>query len=57
VTADLYLNCLNDANGISGDTVANISGNGHTVYYNQSVCTELDGKTYNLNGGGYLKPV
>jgi hypothetical protein len=56
VTADSYLNCLSDANGISGDTVANISGNGHTVYYNQSACAELGGKTYNLNGGGYLKP-
>lgn len=55
VTADSYLNCLSDASGISGDTVANISGNGFTVYYRQSACTELAGKTYNLNGGGYLK--
>jgi hypothetical protein len=33
VTADSYLTCLTDPGGISGPTVANISGNGHTVYY------------------------
>lgn len=56
VTADSHLTCLSDAGGISGSTVTNITGNGHTVYYNQSACSALGGTTYTLNGGGYLKP-
>jgi len=54
VTADSYLTCLVD--GISEGTVANIIGNGHTVYYDSAACTELGGETYALSGGGYLQP-
>jgi hypothetical protein len=50
------LTCLTDSGRISGDTVTNITGNGHTVYYDQSACPALDGQTYTLNSGGYLKP-
>ncbi len=56
VTADSHLTCLSDAGGISGSTVTNIAGNGHTVYYSQSACSALGGTTYTLNGGGYLQP-
>ncbi len=56
VTADSYLTCLADTGGISGTSVSNITGNGHTVYYNSSACSSLNSQTYTLNGGGYLKP-
>ena len=56
LTADSYLTCLSDTAGISGTSVSNISGNGHTVYYNSSACSTLGGQTYTLDGGGYLKP-
>ena len=56
VTADSYLTCLTDADGISGDAITNITGNGHAVYYNASACSALGGKTYALSGGGSLKP-
>lgn len=56
VTADSYLTYLNDPSGISGTTITNITGNGHTVYYDKNACSELGGQTYTLSGGGYLKP-
>lgn len=56
VTADSYLTCLNDSSSISGTSVSNITGNGHTVYYNASACSALAGQTFTLNSGGYLKP-
>jgi len=56
VTADSYLNCLTDA-AISGNAISNITGNGHTVFYNPSACAALNGQTYTLNGGGELKPI
>lgn len=56
VTADSYLTTLTDSSGISGTQIANITGNGHTVYYDQSACPALGGQTFSLNGGGYLKP-
>jgi hypothetical protein len=55
VTADTYLTCLVGAS-ITGTTVSNITGNGHTVYYNASACAVLGGQTYTLDGGGYLMP-
>jgi hypothetical protein len=55
VTADSYLTCLTDT-GISRTSVSNITGNGHTVYYNVNACSSLGGQTYTLNGGGSLKP-
>ena len=59
VTADSYLTTLADAGGISGTTIANIHGNGHTVYYDSgnSANGGLAGKTYALAGGGQLKPM
>ena len=56
VTADSYLTVLSDTAGISGTTITNIVGNGHTVYYTSSACPALGGKTYTLTGGGSLVP-
>jgi len=56
VTGDSTLTSLTDASGISGTTITNITGNGHTVYYDASASPALNGQTYTLNGGGYLKP-
>jgi hypothetical protein len=58
VTADSYLAGLSDAGGISADTITNIYGNGHHIYYDASLAvnSSLGGKTYTLNGGGYLSP-
>jgi hypothetical protein len=55
VTADSYITTLTDP-AITGTTITNITGNGHTVYYDQEACPELDGQTYTLNGGGTLTP-
>lgn len=57
VTADSYLTCLTDPDGISGTTISNITGNGHTVYYDSNACSALGGQTYTLNGGGNLVPM
>ena len=56
VTADSHLTCLTDADGISGNAISNITGNGHTVSYDKNACPALSGKTYALTGGGSLKP-
>ena len=58
VTGTSYLTGLSDANGISGTTVTNIHGNGHTVYYDATLGanSSLGGKTYSLAGGGTLTP-
>jgi hypothetical protein len=56
VTADSYLTCLVDADGISGTSIANINGNRHTVYYEAANCSSLNGQIYTLNGGGTLTP-
>jgi hypothetical protein len=55
VTADSYVTSLNGA-GVSGETVTNIVGNGFTIYYDMAACPDLNGQTYALSGGGYLKP-
>lgn len=57
LTADSYLTVLSDEKGISGSAVTNITGNGHTLYYDPSLNAYLNGKTYGLNGGGTLKPL
>jgi hypothetical protein len=57
VTADSYLTCLSDASGISGTSISNITGNGHTVYYDATACPALGGLTYSLQGGGTLMPL
>jgi hypothetical protein len=59
VTADSYLTTLTLPAGVSGPTIANIFGNGHTVYYDASdpVNSALAGLTYELAGGGTLTPL
>jgi hypothetical protein len=56
VMADSYLTCLSDPDGVSGTAISNITGDGHTVYYDASACPALGGQTYTLNGGGTLQP-
>jgi hypothetical protein len=56
VTANSYITSLFDTGGITGATVANIKGNGFTVYYNSAANPELGGKTYDLSEGGTLIP-
>ena len=59
VTADSYINSLNDTGGISDSTVNNITGNGYNIYYDASLSANsiLGNKTYSLNNGGELIPV
>jgi hypothetical protein len=59
VTADSCLTGLSLSGGVTGTTIANIVGNGHTVYYdaNNSANSALGGKTYDLTGGGTLMPL
>ena len=54
ITADCHLDAFTDGNS----AMTNLKGNGHTIYYNSSntANTWLGGKTYELQGGGYLKP-
>jgi len=56
VTADSYLSCLTNPDRISGNTINNIIGNGHTVYYDSTTCPVFQGKTYQLSGKGKLRP-
>jgi len=58
VTANSTLTSLSDPSGISGTSIKNIMGNGHTVTYNPSLAAnaKLGGKFYKLAGGGVLKP-
>jgi hypothetical protein len=58
VTGDSVLTSLRNTGVISGTTVTNIYGNGHTVYYdkNHDGNKDLGGKSYGLGGGGTLKP-
>lgn len=55
VTADSHITSLTGAI-ISGNTITNIIGNGHIVYYDAASCPELGGLTYTLSGGGTLQP-
>lgn len=57
VTADSNLTSLVGA-AVSGTTVTNITGNGHTVTYDLSATENayLGGATYTLAGGGTLTP-
>ncbi len=40
---------------IADGSVTNITGNGHQLYYDPAHNPSLEGKTYNLQGGGELK--
>ncbi len=57
LTADSYVGALTGA-GVSGTSVTNIIGNGHTLYYDSSNSANgaFGGKTYTLTGGGTLTP-
>jgi hypothetical protein len=59
VTGDSVLTGLSDPAGISGTTITNIIGNGHTVGYDATLASNsaLGGKTYTLANGGTLAPV
>ena len=50
MTADSYLHTISDA----ADNFANIASNGHNIYYDKSANPSLNGKTYQLPGGGKL---
>jgi hypothetical protein len=47
---------LDDPDGISGNSISNIVGNGNNVYYDPAANPSLNGKTYTLAGGGQLIP-
>jgi hypothetical protein len=55
--ADSHLTTLTGAK-VSGTSVTNVTGNGHTVTYDatNSANSYLGGKTYTLAGGGTLRP-
>lgn len=53
LTADSYVTQIDTH--IVGDEVENIKGNGHTLFYSSSKNPALGGKTYQLQGGGFLK--
>jgi len=56
LTADSYISTFDNASGISGTTISNITGNGHNLYYLSSINSDLGGKTYTLVNGGELRP-
>jgi len=56
IHSSFVLDKFNDAGGISGDQVLNITGNGQTIGYSNAANPQLGGKTYNLQGGGTLVP-
>ena len=58
VTATSHVTAFSDPSGISGGMVANVTGNGHTVFYNAALAanTPLGGKTFQLLNGGSLAP-
>jgi hypothetical protein len=47
---------FSDLGGINGTNILNITGNGQTVSYSDSLNPSLAGLTYTLQGGGFLKP-
>lgn len=58
VTGDSELTSLSNTAGISGASISNIIGNGHTVLYDKELEDNkaLGGKTYTLANGGKLTP-
>jgi hypothetical protein len=58
VTADSTLTSLTDKDCLSGDTITNIHGNGHTVRYKMDLAANqwLGGKIWKLADGGTLSP-
>ncbi|MGO9200485.1 MAG: periplasmic heavy metal sensor [Limisphaerales bacterium] len=58
VAADSMLTSLADADCVSGDSITNIHGNGHTVRYKADLAANqwLGGKAWKLADGGTLSP-
>jgi hypothetical protein len=58
ITADSELTSLTDMDCLSGDTITNIHGKGHTVRYKADLASNkwLGGKTWKLGEGGTLSP-
>lgn len=58
MTGNSTLTSLTDPDGISGDSITNIIGNGFTVTYDGNLTenSELGGKVYTLANGGTLTP-
>lgn len=58
VSEDSHLTSLTLVDVEPGETIANIIGCGHTVTYDPDcpASSALGGRTYSLNGGGYLVP-
>ncbi|MGO8674676.1 MAG: hypothetical protein ACLQVX_02250 [Limisphaerales bacterium] len=58
VTTDSELTSLMDADGLSGDTIANIHRNGHTVLYKADMAANqrLNRRNRKLADGGTLSP-
>lgn len=58
VSADSSLTSLTDQDCVSGDTITNIRGNGHTVHYRADLASNqwLGGRTWKLAEGGTLSP-
>jgi hypothetical protein len=56
VTADSYVPLISDPTGISGSSILNITGNGHTVTYDGTLSANsyLNERTYSLQNGGVL---
>jgi len=56
--ADSTLTSLMDVEGLSGDTIANIHGDGRTVRYKPDLAANhwFGGKTWQLAEGGTLSP-
>ncbi|HUI09721.1 MAG TPA: T9SS type A sorting domain-containing protein [Bacteroidota bacterium] len=58
LTTSSYLKTLTDAPGVSGTSVTNIIGNGHSLHYDSTLSGNkyLGGKIYSLVNGGFLTP-
>ena len=58
VTGNSALTSMSDPSGVTGTSITNIIGNGHTVTYDASLAANkrLANKTYALASGGQLKP-
>lgn len=57
LAADCHINGAVSIAGLtSGQTVSNITGNNHNIFYSTTGSPALNGAIYSLTGGGYLCP-
>ncbi len=56
MSADSRVTVLEEASGVTGSSISNIQSGGHKLYYKSSANPWLEGRTYNLPGGGTLIP-